>query len=115
MVNVFVVQGNLVADPTVRTTKAGNVCNFRIANNTNKDKPLFVDVAVWGRQGDICNQYLKKGRSVVATGPLSMDTWGDNKTSLVINAFKVDFMGDNKKVEVTEDVEVVDAGDEIPF
>lgn len=96
MVNVFVVQGNLVADPVVRQTKSGSVCNFRLANNINKDKVLFLDVSVWGKQGDLCGQYLKKGRMVIASGVLSQETWGDNKTSLVLNAHKVDFL-DNPK------------------
>ena len=65
--------GNLTRDPELRALPSGmNVVNFSIATNrTYKDRDGkkqeqtdFHNVVVFGRQADVVNQYLKKGRSV---------------------------------------------------
>jgi len=70
----MVLVGNLAADPELRYTPGGTaVCNFRIAVNqrvpAGNDEwevvPQWFKVACWGKQGEACNQYLKKGSRVL--------------------------------------------------
>lgn len=70
---VCVIIGNLGADPEMRYTPSGQaVTNFRMAVNQrvpvgegNWDvKAQWFKVAVWGKQAEACNQYLKSGSKV---------------------------------------------------
>ena len=67
--------GNLVADPTMASTKEGKpVCNFVVAINKGfrkrgeQNEAFYVKVAVWGNQGEICGRFLRKGRRVYVRG-----------------------------------------------
>lgn len=80
--------GNLVRDPEVRNTSGGTpVCNATLAiNNKVKkgdkwvNKAVFVDITVWGSQGEAFAKYHKKGSQVVIEGHLDQDEWDDAKT-----------------------------------
>ena len=55
----------------------------------------FVDVDAWDKLGELCGQYLKKGRSVLVEGRLQSDTWekdGQKHQKLKIRAMTVKFM-----------------------
>ena len=55
----------------------------------------FVDVDVWGAQGENCQKYLQKGRSVLVEGRLKLDTWeqdGQKRSRHSIVADRVTFM-----------------------
>lgn len=82
--NKVFLYGNLTRDPELRALPSGmNVVNFSIATNrTFKDRDgkkqeqvEYHNVSVFGRQADIVNQYLKKGRGVFVEGRLQTRSW----------------------------------------
>ncbi len=103
--NRVIVMGNLTRDPDVREVgvNAVKVCRFSLAMNERRkdrngnvlDIPTFVDVDAWDKLGELCGQYLKKGRSVLVEGRLQSDSWekdGQKHQKLKIRAATVKFM-----------------------
>ena len=81
--------GNLTRDPEVRYTPKGTaVADIGIAVNRiysgedgeKKEEVTFVDVTLWGRQAEVAQEYLKKGRQVFIEGRLQLDSWDDKQT-----------------------------------
>jgi len=113
-VNKVILVGNLGVDPEVRFTPGGQaVANFRIATSESwKDKDgqkqertEWHRIVVWGKLGELCGEYLKKGRQVYLEGRLQTREWNDkegkkNYTTEVV-ASNVCFLGsaDGRKME----------------
>lgn len=85
-VNKVILVGRLGQDPELKSTPGGNsVCNFSVATNeawTDKsgqkqERTEWHRVVVWGRQAELCSQYLKKGRQVYLEGKLQTRQWQD--------------------------------------
>ena len=104
MFNKVIMVGNLVADPELRYTAQGTpVATLRIAVNSRfrsgeeyKEEALFIDVVVWGKQGESCSQYLSKGRQVLVEGRLQERSWetdGQKRNKMEIVAATVKFLG----------------------
>lgn len=105
-VNKVILIGNLGADPEVRFTPSGQaVANFRIATNetwTDKnqqkqERTEWHRIVVWGKLGELCGEYLKKGRQAYVEGRLQTREWTDkegkkNYTTEVV-AQSVQFLG----------------------
>jgi len=97
--------GNLTKDPELRYTPSGTpVANLRLAVNSSfkdqagqrKEETCFVTIVVWSRQAEICNQYLKKGRSVFIEGRLLYRSWeaeGKTRSTMEVRADRVQFLG----------------------
>lgn len=97
--------GNLTKDPELRYTPSGTpVANLRLAVNSSfkdqagqrKEETCFVTVVVWSRQAEICQQYLKKGRSVFIEGRLIYRSWeaeGKTRSTMEVRADRVQFLG----------------------
>ena len=97
--------GNLTKDPELRYTPSGTpVASLRLAVNSSfkdqagqrKEETCFITVIVWSRQAEICNQYLKKGRSVFIEGRLIYRTWeaeGKTRSTMEVRADRVQFLG----------------------
>lgn len=83
--NHVVMIGNLTRDPVVRATQAGvTVCRFAIAVNRRQRNPQgggqdvdYFNVTAWRQLGDLCGQYLAKGRKVAVTGSLQVRDYAD--------------------------------------
>lgn len=82
--NKAMVFGNLTRDPELRSTPSGQqVCSFGIATNRVFKKPdgqkgeqtEFHNVVAWGRLGETCAQYLRKGSSAYVEGRLQTRNW----------------------------------------
>src|SRR5574341_513642 len=80
--------GNLGKDPETRFTPTGRkVCHFSVAVNrtwrtsegAEKEATDWFNVEAWGRLGEICQQYLAKGRLVYIEGRLRTDRYTDEK------------------------------------
>lgn len=76
--------GNLTRDPEVRTTTTGQtVANFSVATSsswvdaqgTKQERTEFHNVVAWGKLGEICGQYLLKGRKTYVEGRLQTRDW----------------------------------------
>jgi len=74
--------GHLGKEPEMRVTSSGRkVCTFSLAvsrrwkNSAGEDKEAtdWFNVEAWGHLGEICKQYLRKGRLVLLEGQLRTD------------------------------------------
>lgn len=97
--------GHLGSDPEIRYLQDGTpVCNFSVAVSEKKkdrsgnvqESVLWLKVNVWGKQGEMANQYLSKGSLVYVEGKLSQqqytDREGNQRTSWEIRATDVQFL-----------------------
>lgn len=108
--NKVMLIGNLTRDPELRYTPKGtavadiSLAINRVWNNDQgqkQEETTFVDVTLWGRQAELAQQYLSKGRSAYIEGRLQMDTWDDKETGKKRSKLKVigetlQFMPDGK-------------------
>jgi single-strand DNA-binding protein len=87
-VNKVILIGNLGRDPEMRYMPSGDaLANLRIATtDTWKDKEgnkqeatEWHTVVFFGKQAEICGQYLKKGSSVYVEGSLRTRKWQDKE------------------------------------
>jgi single-strand DNA-binding protein len=85
-VNKVILIGNLGRDPEIRYLPSGDaVANLRIATTDKfKDKSgeqqevtEWHSVAFFGKQAEICGQYLKKGSQIYVEGSLRTRKWQD--------------------------------------
>ncbi len=102
--NKIMIVGYLGKDPELRYTPQGKaVANFSIATTERRkdggeDKEIttWFRVSVWGRQAELCNEYLTKGRQVYVEGRLCQteytDREGGTRTALEVNASDVQFL-----------------------
>ena len=73
--NKLTIVGNVVRDPEVKYVDNGqkSVTKWSMAINRKSklgDEVMFIDVIAWDRLSEICNQYLKKGMSILVEGRL---------------------------------------------
>ncbi len=98
--------GRLGQDPELRYTPSGAaVCNFSLATSENwndksgqrQEKTEWHRIVVWGKLGEICNQYLAKGKEAFIEGRLQTRSWDDKngvkKYMTEVNASNVQFLG----------------------
>ena len=80
--------GRLGKDPETRALPSGKkVCAFSLAvdsrwkngNGEIKEATEWFPIETWGRLGEVCNQYLSKGRLVYVEGRVQTDHWQDDK------------------------------------
>lgn len=141
MFEKVIVVGNLGNDPEMRYMPDGTaVTNFSVATNRQwtdqatgegVEQTTWYRVSVWGRQAESCNEYLKKGRTVLVEGRMNADpdTGGPRLftrqdgtvgTSYELRAFNVRFLGgSNGNGKKDDDSSYagspVSEEDEIPF
>ena len=105
-VNKVTLIGRLGADPEVRYTQGGQpVASLRMATSENwtdrdgqrKERTEWHSITVWGKQAELCGQYLAKGRQVYVEGRLQTreytDREGVNRKAVDIVANQVVFLG----------------------
>lgn len=106
-VNKVLLIGNLGRDPEVRYLPSGNpVANFSIATSENytdrngakQERTDWHNIVVYGKQAELCGQYLKKGRQVFVEGRISYRNYeakdGSGKRYITdIVAQRVQFLG----------------------
>lgn len=132
-----IIVGNLGRDPEMRYTPSGQpVTDFSVAVNrqyTNNSGETVKDlvwfkITTWGKQAEICNQYLKKGSKVLVEGRLAYDrltggprAW-QNKSGEPVSGFElvaqtVRFLSakDPNAPTVAHAPETAPGDDDIPF
>jgi single-strand DNA-binding protein len=96
--NKVMLIGNLTRDPELRYTPKGTaVADIALAINRvwnneqgqKQEETTFVDITLWGRQAELAQQYLTKGRGAYVEGRLQMDTWDDKQTGQKRSKLKV--------------------------
>ena len=103
--NKVILLGRLTRDPELRYTPAGSpVCVFDLAVNRSyttqagerRDEVCFITIEVWGKQGENCAEYLKKGRQALVEGHLRQRSWetpeGQKRSKHEVRADRVQFM-----------------------
>jgi single-strand DNA-binding protein len=141
MYHKIIVAGYLGRDPEMRYTPSGKaVTNFSVASTRRwtsgdgqqQEETVWFRVSAWGRQAEVCNQYLAKGRAVLVEGRLQSDNgnprvWtgqdGQPRASFEITAQTVRFLGRRDEAPVTDLPEMgeepefgaVEEEEEIPF
>ena len=105
-VNKVILIGRLGADPEVRYTQGGQpVASLRMATSENwtdrdgqrQERTEWHSITVWGKQAELCGQYLAKGRQVYLEGRLQTreytDREGINRKAVDIVANQIVFLG----------------------
>lgn len=82
MFHTILIVGNVGRDPEMRYTPSGQaVTSFSVATNREYTtgsgeavkETIWFRVTTWGKQAEICNQYLSKGSKVLIEGRLTPD------------------------------------------
>ncbi len=114
--------GRLGKDPEGKFTPTGKkVAHFSLAvSNRWKDKSgetkestEWVNIEAWGRLGEVCQEYLKKGSLIYIEGRLKTDKYedkGETKYFTKIVAQALEFLDKKPAEEPTQAVEE-DPGD----
>ncbi len=85
-VNKVILVGRLGADPEMKYTNSGTgVCRFNLATSENwtgkdgqkQERTEWHRIIAWTKLGELCNQYLKKGRQAYVEGRLQTRSWDD--------------------------------------
>ncbi len=97
--NRVVLLGNVTRDIQVKFLQSGTaVAEVGLAVNERYkdkssgemvDKPVFVDVTLWGRTAEIAGEYLQKGKPVLIEGRLALDQWNDKDSGQKRSKLKV--------------------------
>lgn len=136
MYQKVVIVGNLGRNPEMRYTAGGTpVVHFPVATNrrwtdaegNGQEETTWFRVTVWGKQAEVCNQYLEKGRLVLADGEIRTsqyeDQQGVTRQSWELRAANVRFLGGPGDRASVPAFDVIGAGegggdvseDDIPF
>ncbi len=119
MYQTIIIVGNVGRDPEMRYTPSGQaVTSFSVATNrqyTNNNaetvkETIWFRVSAWGKTGETCNQYLKKGSKVLVEGRLTADPatggpriWqaqdGTSRASFEVSAQTVRFLSSRSETE----------------
>jgi single-strand DNA-binding protein len=98
--NKVVIMGNLTRDPEVKKINGTPVATLRLANNRSsgsKKEVCYVSVIAWDKQALACQEYLKKGSTVVVEGRLTSRQWagpdGFKRNIIEVVASLINFMG----------------------
>ncbi|HLT00545.1 MAG TPA: single-stranded DNA-binding protein [Geminicoccaceae bacterium] len=105
-VNRVLLLGRLTRDVELRYSQGGTaVAKFGMAINrqhTGKDgekreETCFVDLVAFGKQAEVLNQYLAKGRELFVEGRLSFSSWeaqdGTTRSKLEVAVESFQFVG----------------------
>lgn len=126
----IVLVGNLGRDPEMRYTPSGQpVTSFSLATNRRwsdretgeqKEETTWFRVTVWGKQAEICNEYLRKGRTVLVEADRIQASAYKNRNdelaaSLEVTARTVRFLGGRGDQVGTDFEESPEDLDAIPF
>jgi len=131
MYHTIIVVGNVGKDAEMRYTPSGQaVASFSVATNRSYTKSdgsqeketVWFRVSAWGKQAEVCNQYVKKGMKVLVEGRLNADPetggprlWGDPvRASFEVTAGTVRFL--SSRGETEQDVgDMLPPNDDDPF
>ncbi|MBU6375480.1 MAG: single-stranded DNA-binding protein [Bdellovibrionales bacterium] len=109
-VNKVLLIGRLGADPTCKETPTGvALTRFSVATSirrkeseegkdekSNKESTVWHRVVAWGREGEVCARYLKKGAAVFVEGRIRSNRYvnkdGQKCSDWEIHADRVSFL-----------------------
>ncbi len=85
--NKVILMGRLTKDVEVRYTSSSNtlVASFNLAVNRRfvkqgeERQADFFNIVAWGKLGEFCSKYFKKGQQVGIIGRLQIRNWEDDQ------------------------------------
>jgi single-strand DNA-binding protein len=105
MINKVILVGRLGKDPEMRSTPGGStVAKFTVATDEKftdragekQERTEWHNIVAWGKLGEICGQYLRKGKLVYIEGSIRTDSWDDKesgqkkyRTEIIANTMKM--------------------------
>jgi single-strand DNA-binding protein len=105
-INKAIIVGRLGRDPEIRYTQDGKaIANFSVATSEEwtdklsgekKERTEWHRIVAFGRLGELCGEYLAKGRQVYIEGRLQTRSWekdGVTRYTTEINASDIQFLG----------------------
>jgi single-strand DNA-binding protein len=122
--NKITIVGYLGRDPELRYTPQGTaLCKMSIAT-TEKRKTVtgemeehttWFRVTAWGRQAELANEYLAKGRQAYIEGRLRLEEYtdrdGQKRFSAEVSASEIQFLGQRTEVPNSATSEELTTGD----
>lgn len=131
-VNKVILVGRLGADPEVRYTSGGTaVAKFNLATSesykdkdgSRQEKTEWHRVVAFGKLGEICGEYLSKGKQVYVEGRLQTRSWddkdGNKKYTTEININNMVMLGSGegggKEFSASAESHGGPSEDDIPF
>ena len=135
MYHTIIVVGNVGRDAEMRYTPSGAaVASFSVATNRQYTassgeqvkETVWFRISAWGKQAEVCNQYVKKGMKVLVEGRLNADPntggpriWtgqdGSSRASFEVTAATVRFLSSRNEYESSSGGGgQMDAGDMLP-
>ena len=104
-VNKVILIGRLGKDPEVKATPSGStVAKFSLATDekfTDRDgnkqeRTEWHNIVAWGKLGEICGQYLRKGKLVYIEGKIRTESWEDKETK--VKRYRTDIIADTMRM-----------------
>jgi single-strand DNA-binding protein len=129
--NLVILVGRLGRDPELKYTSDGKaVANFSVATSEDwkdkktgekKERTEWHRIVVWGRLGEICGEYLRKGSQVYLEGKIQTRQWEDKEgneryvTEIVAHTMQMLGGGQERENPQVQEEPEVKPGDDIPF
>ena len=98
MLNNCQIIGRVGKDPELKATSSGVVCNLTVATTEKSGQNEYTEwfsVVSFGKLGEICGKYLRKGALVYFDGSIRTNSWEDKsgqkkfKTQLIARNMKM--------------------------
>lgn len=105
MINKVILVGRLGKDPEIRSTPSGQtVAKFSVAtdekytdrNGEKQQRTEWHNIVAWGKLGEICGQYLRKGKLVFIEGRIQTDSWDDKETG--VKKYRTDIVANEMRM-----------------
>lgn len=101
MINRYIGQGRLTADPRLKETDGGlKYCRFTVAipKASNKKEADFIDIIAWNKTAELIAKYFSKGQQIIVDGRLHSRVYTDEGNVrhkiMEVTAQEVHFAGD---------------------
>lgn len=100
MVNKFILQGRLTADPEIKQTPSGVSCaNFTVAwseKYKEVETKCFQRCKAWRSTADFIGKYFAKGQEIIVVGNMATEQWekdGQKYSAQVLTVDEASFCG----------------------
>lgn len=83
--------GRVGRDPELRYFESGSVvANFSVAvNRIGEDEPLWFDVSVWGKQAQVCSDWVKKGSQIGLQGEVGLKQYTSKQSAETVSKLTI--------------------------
>jgi single-strand DNA-binding protein len=125
--NKITIVGYLGRDPELRYTPQGTaLCKMSIATTEKRknvtgeseEHTTWFRVTAWGRQAELANEYLAKGRQVYVEGRLRLEEYtdreGQKRFSAEVSATEIQFLGHRTDTPGANAAEAVAVANQTP-